>query len=297
MTARWPPPTRRRARGPSPRAASPSGEANDDRPGAGRQPGQGRPDQRRRHRDRPGDGARLRLLRRQGGDLRPPSGAARGGARGARARAARSASPSLRPARARSGHGPPRRDPGALRRRRRPRQQRGRPVHRAGRGGQREGAAGDRPAQPRRRLGADPRGRQPLDDPGLRRADRLPRLLAAPGDPRLRPRGAPRAGLENLASGLALEWSRHGIRTVCVVPGNIETEGLAAYGPEALEASRRQVPLGRLGRPRRWGRRSPSSPPRAAATSTAPASSSTAASTPGARASRRPPRPNAASPR
>jgi citronellol/citronellal dehydrogenase len=62
-----------------------------------------------------------------------------------------------------------------------------------------------------------------------------------------------RAGVENLAAGLALEWSRHGIRAVCVVPGNIETEGIAAYGPEALEASRRQVPLGRLGRPEEVG--------------------------------------------
>jgi citronellol/citronellal dehydrogenase len=62
-----------------------------------------------------------------------------------------------------------------------------------------------------------------------------------------------RAGVENLAAGLALEWSRHGIRSVCVVPGNIETEGLAAYGPKALEASRRQVPLGRLGRPEEVG--------------------------------------------
>ena len=60
---------------------------------------------------------------------------------------------------------------------------------------------------------------------------------------------AARAALENLAQGLALEWSRHSIRVVCVALGNIETEGLASYGPEALEASRRQVPLGRLGPP------------------------------------------------
>ena len=69
------------------------------------------------------------------------------------------------------------------------------------------------------------------------------------GIPGFVPAAAIRAGLENLASGLALEWSRHGIRAVCVIPGNIETEGLAAYGAESLEASRRQVPLGRLGRP------------------------------------------------
>lgn len=59
---------------------------------------------------------------------------------------------------------------------------------------------------------------------------------------------AARAALCNLAQGLALEWSRHSVRAVCVVLGNIDTEGLAAYGPEALEAARRQVPLGRLGR-------------------------------------------------
>jgi citronellol/citronellal dehydrogenase len=64
---------------------------------------------------------------------------------------------------------------------------------------------------------------------------------------------AARAALENLAQGLALEWSRHGIRAVCVAIGNIDTEGLAGYGPEALEASRRQVPLGRLGRPEEVG--------------------------------------------
>jgi citronellol/citronellal dehydrogenase len=58
-----------------------------------------------------------------------------------------------------------------------------------------------------------------------------------------------RAALEVLAASLALEWSRHGIRSVCVVPGNIDTEGLEGYGPEAVEDARRQVPLGRLGRP------------------------------------------------
>jgi citronellol/citronellal dehydrogenase len=62
-----------------------------------------------------------------------------------------------------------------------------------------------------------------------------------------------RAAQENLASGLSLEWSRHGIRTVSVLPGNIETEGLASYGAEAMKASRRQVPLGRLGRPEEVG--------------------------------------------
>jgi citronellol/citronellal dehydrogenase len=64
---------------------------------------------------------------------------------------------------------------------------------------------------------------------------------------------AARAALENLAQGLALEWSRHSIRAVCVVVGNVDTEGLAGYGPKVLEASRRQVPLGRLGEPHEVG--------------------------------------------
>ena len=64
---------------------------------------------------------------------------------------------------------------------------------------------------------------------------------------------AGRAAVVNLASGLALEWSRHGIRTVCVAPGTILTEGLRDYGEEAIEGWRRSVPLGRLGRPEEVG--------------------------------------------
>jgi len=60
---------------------------------------------------------------------------------------------------------------------------------------------------------------------------------------------AGRAAVANLASGLALEWSRYGIRTVCVAPGTILTEGLDGYGAEAVETWTRGVPLGRLGRP------------------------------------------------
>jgi citronellol/citronellal dehydrogenase len=60
---------------------------------------------------------------------------------------------------------------------------------------------------------------------------------------------AGRAAVANLAGGLALEWSRYAIRTVCVAPGTIITEGLEGYGAEAIERWRRQVPLGRLGRP------------------------------------------------
>ena len=60
---------------------------------------------------------------------------------------------------------------------------------------------------------------------------------------------AARAALENLAGSLALEWSEHGIRTVCVALGNIATEGLDGYGPERVAEWEREVPLGRLGTP------------------------------------------------
>lgn len=60
---------------------------------------------------------------------------------------------------------------------------------------------------------------------------------------------AARAALERLAATLACEWSRHGIRCVCVALGNIRTEGLESYGADRVAEWERQVPLGRLGHP------------------------------------------------
>jgi NAD(P)-dependent dehydrogenase (short-subunit alcohol dehydrogenase family) len=60
---------------------------------------------------------------------------------------------------------------------------------------------------------------------------------------------AARAAIENLASGLALEWSRHRIRSVCISAGTIATDALAQYGEDTVERWRRSVPLGRLGSP------------------------------------------------
>ncbi|HEX5470164.1 MAG TPA: SDR family oxidoreductase [Gaiellaceae bacterium] len=60
---------------------------------------------------------------------------------------------------------------------------------------------------------------------------------------------AARAALENLAGSLALEWSSHGIRTVCVALGNIASEGLDGYGAERVAEWEAEVPLGRLGTP------------------------------------------------
>jgi citronellol/citronellal dehydrogenase len=61
---------------------------------------------------------------------------------------------------------------------------------------------------------------------------------------------AARAAVENLAAGLALEWSRFGIRSICLAPGTIATEALTAnYPADDVAAWERGVPMGRLGRP------------------------------------------------
>jgi citronellol/citronellal dehydrogenase len=57
-----------------------------------------------------------------------------------------------------------------------------------------------------------------------------------------------RAAVENLATGLALEWSRYGIRSNCVSVGTVATEGLAQYG-DAVDDWAETIPLKRFGRP------------------------------------------------
>lgn len=57
-----------------------------------------------------------------------------------------------------------------------------------------------------------------------------------------------RAAVENLATGLALEWSRYGIRTNCVSAGTIATEGLQQYGDLVSEWVE-TIPMKRLGTP------------------------------------------------
>ncbi|HYY31958.1 MAG TPA: SDR family oxidoreductase [Gaiellaceae bacterium] len=60
---------------------------------------------------------------------------------------------------------------------------------------------------------------------------------------------AARAAIENLTGTLALEWSKHNIRAVCVALGNIATESLDGYGADRVAEWEREVPLGRLGTP------------------------------------------------
>jgi citronellol/citronellal dehydrogenase len=64
---------------------------------------------------------------------------------------------------------------------------------------------------------------------------------------------AARAAVEALAATLALEWGPRGVRTVTVTPGVIRTEGLQAYGAEAIAEWEREVPLRRLGTPEEVG--------------------------------------------
>lgn len=59
-----------------------------------------------------------------------------------------------------------------------------------------------------------------------------------------------RAALENMAAGLSNEWSRFGVRAICVSCGLIATEGIAQYGGEAvLNEWSKTVPLKRAGLP------------------------------------------------
>jgi NAD(P)-dependent dehydrogenase (short-subunit alcohol dehydrogenase family) len=60
---------------------------------------------------------------------------------------------------------------------------------------------------------------------------------------------AARAALENLAGGLAIEWSRYRIRAVCVSTGAIDTEAFRAYGEGFVQEAERTAPLGRIASP------------------------------------------------
>jgi citronellol/citronellal dehydrogenase len=65
---------------------------------------------------------------------------------------------------------------------------------------------------------------------------------------------AARAAVANLASGLAIEWGRYSIRSVCIEVGNIATEAIVRYGEDSLAQWEEATPLGRLGEPADVGR-------------------------------------------
>jgi citronellol/citronellal dehydrogenase len=59
-----------------------------------------------------------------------------------------------------------------------------------------------------------------------------------------------RSALETFAAGIAQEWSRYGIRAVCVAAGLVQTEGVLQYGSqETVDELAAHVPLRRPGIP------------------------------------------------
>ncbi len=69
------------------------------------------------------------------------------------------------------------------------------------------------------------------------------------GVPLMAHSSAARAALENMASTIAIEWSKYGIRAVCIAAGLIQTEGMLQYGgQELVDEYAKTVPLGRAGR-------------------------------------------------
>jgi citronellol/citronellal dehydrogenase len=59
-----------------------------------------------------------------------------------------------------------------------------------------------------------------------------------------------RSALETFAAGIAQEWSKYGIRAVCIAAGLIQTEGVLQYGgQEVVDEFARYVPLKRAGLP------------------------------------------------
>ena len=59
-----------------------------------------------------------------------------------------------------------------------------------------------------------------------------------------------RSALETFAAGIAQEWSKYGIRAVCIAAGLIQTEGMLQYGGQAvIDELSMQVPMKRAGLP------------------------------------------------
>jgi acetoacetyl-CoA reductase/3-oxoacyl-[acyl-carrier protein] reductase len=75
-------------------------------------------------------------------------------------------------------------------------------------------------------------------------------VTAAMGNPVEAGYGAAKAGLLGLTRSLARAVARKGITVNLVVPGVFDTEMTRAMRPEAQEAIRSMIPLGRRGDPR-----------------------------------------------
>ncbi|HJX08274.1 MAG TPA: SDR family oxidoreductase [Actinomycetota bacterium] len=68
------------------------------------------------------------------------------------------------------------------------------------------------------------------------------------GIPQVVPSSMARSALETFAAGIALEWSRYGIRAVCVSAGVIQTDGVLQYGgQDVVDAFAEEIPMRRPG--------------------------------------------------
>jgi NAD(P)-dependent dehydrogenase (short-subunit alcohol dehydrogenase family) len=90
----------------------------------------------------------------------------------------------------------------------------------------------------------------PMTAQGSGRIVNIGSVTAAMGNPVEAGYGAAKAGLRGLTRSLARAVARKGITVNLVVPGVFETEMTASMRPEAREAIRAMIPLGRRGDPR-----------------------------------------------
>jgi NAD(P)-dependent dehydrogenase (short-subunit alcohol dehydrogenase family) len=90
----------------------------------------------------------------------------------------------------------------------------------------------------------------PMAGQGSGRIVNIGSVTAAMGNPVEAGYGAAKAGLLGLTRSLARAVARRGITVNLVVPGVFETEMTASMRPEAREAIRAMIPLGRRGDPR-----------------------------------------------
>ena len=90
----------------------------------------------------------------------------------------------------------------------------------------------------------------PMTAQGFGRIVNVGSVTAAMGNPVEAGYGAAKAGLLGLTRSLARSVARKGITLNLVVPGVFETEMTASMRPEAQEAIRAMIPLGRRGDPR-----------------------------------------------
>jgi NAD(P)-dependent dehydrogenase (short-subunit alcohol dehydrogenase family) len=87
----------------------------------------------------------------------------------------------------------------------------------------------------------------PMIEQGFGRIVNVSSVTALMGSPVEAGYGAAKAGLFGLSRSLAREVARKGITVNTVVPGVFETDMTSSMAPEAQEAIRRMIPLGRRG--------------------------------------------------